>query len=79
MALIAIFAKDSALDHQHMAFVMRFKKLCRLQWEVHLSHIYGEANNVVDYLVNLGHSFIYGLHIFYFPDQPCLTSYVMIL
>ncbi|CAN1237427.1 hypothetical protein LINGRAPRIM_LOCUS1874 [Linum grandiflorum] len=56
MAGIAIFTNDSALDHQHAALVMQFKELCNRQWEVHLSHIYREANNAADYLANLGHS-----------------------
>ncbi|CAN0855914.1 Putative ribonuclease H protein At1g65750, partial [Linum grandiflorum] len=39
MAAIAIFAKDSDLDHQHAALIMQYKELCSRQWEVHLSHI----------------------------------------
>ncbi|CAN0826840.1 Putative ribonuclease H protein At1g65750, partial [Linum grandiflorum] len=59
-AAIAIFAKVNALDHQHTTLVMQFKELCSREWEVHLSHIYRETNNVADYLANLGHSFTYG-------------------
>ncbi|CAN0918448.1 hypothetical protein LINGRAHAP2_LOCUS30868 [Linum grandiflorum] len=69
MASIAILAKDSSLDHQHGALVMQFKDLCSRQWEVHLSHIYREANSAADYLANLGHSFTYGLHILDSPDR----------
>ncbi|CAN0918177.1 Putative ribonuclease H protein At1g65750, partial [Linum grandiflorum] len=67
MAAIAIFAKDSDLGHQHAALALQFKELCSRHWEVHLSHIYREANNAADYLANLGHSLLYGLHIF---DSP---------
>ncbi|CAN0904399.1 TNF receptor-associated factor homolog 1b, partial [Linum grandiflorum] len=66
---IAIFANASDLDHQHAALVMQFKELCSRQWEVHLSHIYREANYAADYLANLGHSFIYGLHFLDLPDR----------
>ncbi|CAN0906462.1 Putative ribonuclease H protein At1g65750 [Linum grandiflorum] len=59
-AVIAIFINDSALEHQHAVLVMHFKEFCSRQWEVHLSHIYREANNAADYLANLGHSFNYG-------------------
>ncbi|CAN0841333.1 hypothetical protein LINGRAHAP2_LOCUS3230 [Linum grandiflorum] len=69
MAAIAIFAKNSKLDHQHATLVLQFKELCSRQWKVYLSHIYREANNDVDYLANLGHSFIYGMHIFDSPYQ----------
>ncbi|CAN0838590.1 Putative ribonuclease H protein At1g65750 [Linum grandiflorum] len=69
MAAIVILAKDSELDHQHAALVLQFKELCSRHWEVHLSNIYREANNVADYLANLGHSLSYGLHIFYSPDR----------
>ncbi|CAN0899236.1 Putative ribonuclease H protein At1g65750 [Linum grandiflorum] len=34
MAAISILAKDSELDHQHAALVLRFKELCNRQWEV---------------------------------------------
>ncbi|CAN0886435.1 hypothetical protein LINGRAHAP2_LOCUS15362 [Linum grandiflorum] len=42
---------------------MQFKEFCSRQCEVHLSHIYREANNDADYLANLGHSFPYGMHL----------------
>ncbi|CAN0876382.1 Putative ribonuclease H protein At1g65750, partial [Linum grandiflorum] len=48
---------------------IQFKELCSRQWEVHLSHIYREANIAADYLANLGHSLSFGMHIFDFPDQ----------
>ncbi|CAN0904913.1 Putative ribonuclease H protein At1g65750, partial [Linum grandiflorum] len=63
-AAIAILAKDSELDHQHAALVLRFKELCNRQWEVQISHIYREANYAADYLANLGHSLSYGMHLF---------------
>ncbi|CAN0891178.1 hypothetical protein LINGRAHAP2_LOCUS16853 [Linum grandiflorum] len=56
MAAIAILTKVSELDHQHAVLVFQFKELCSRQWEVHLSHIYREANTAADYLANLGHS-----------------------
>ncbi|CAN0872549.1 Putative ribonuclease H protein At1g65750 [Linum grandiflorum] len=68
-AVIAIFSKDSELDHQHAALVLQFKELRSRQWEVQISHIYREANNAADYLANLGHSFSYGMHIFDLPDR----------
>ncbi|CAN0899546.1 Putative ribonuclease H protein At1g65750 [Linum grandiflorum] len=48
---------------------IRNRELCSRQWEVHLSHIYREANNVADYLANLGHALSYGMHIFDSPDR----------
>ncbi|CAN0880995.1 Putative ribonuclease H protein At1g65750 [Linum grandiflorum] len=66
---IAILGKDYDLDHQHAALVMQFKELYSRQWEVHLSHIYREANNAADYLANLGHSFVYEMHILDSPDR----------
>ncbi|CAN0843749.1 hypothetical protein LINGRAHAP2_LOCUS4024 [Linum grandiflorum] len=45
------------------------KELCSRQWEVHLSHIYRKANNVADYLANLGDSFVYVMHLLDSPDQ----------
>ncbi|CAN0826718.1 Putative ribonuclease H protein At1g65750 [Linum grandiflorum] len=60
VAAISILTKDSELDHQHAALVLQFKELCNRQLEVHLSHIYREANYVADYLANLGHSLSYG-------------------
>ncbi|CAN0864388.1 hypothetical protein LINGRAHAP2_LOCUS8941 [Linum grandiflorum] len=44
-------------------------QLCSRHWEVHLFHSYREANNVVDYLANLGHSLLYGIHIFDSPNR----------
>ncbi|CAN0836860.1 Putative ribonuclease H protein At1g65750 [Linum grandiflorum] len=69
MSAISILAKVSELDHQHAALVLQFKELCSRQWDVHLSHIYREANYAADYLANLGHSFSYGLHLFDYPDR----------
>ncbi|CAN0896272.1 Putative ribonuclease H protein At1g65750 [Linum grandiflorum] len=66
--VIAILVKDFELDHQHTALVLQFKELCSRQWEVHLSHIYREANYVADYVANLGHCLSYGLHLFDSPD-----------
>ncbi|CAN0926318.1 Putative ribonuclease H protein At1g65750 [Linum grandiflorum] len=68
-AAIAILKRDSDLDHQHAALVLQFKELCSRHWEVHISHIYREANNAADYLANLGHSFVYGMHILDSPDR----------
>ncbi|CAN0826536.1 hypothetical protein LINGRAPRIM_LOCUS2284 [Linum grandiflorum] len=48
---------------------MQFKELYYRQWEVNLSRIYRETNNIADYLANLGHSLYYGLHIFYAPHR----------
>ncbi|CAN0917037.1 Putative ribonuclease H protein At1g65750 [Linum grandiflorum] len=69
IAAIAILAKDFELEHQHAALVLQFKELCSRHWEVHLSHSYREANYAADYLANLGHSFLYGMHIFDSPDR----------
>ncbi|CAN0922290.1 hypothetical protein LINGRAHAP2_LOCUS33005, partial [Linum grandiflorum] len=66
---ITILGKDSDLDHQHAALVLQVKELCNHQWEVHLSHIYREANNVVDYLANLGDSLVFGIHLLDSPNQ----------
>ncbi|CAN0906730.1 Putative ribonuclease H protein At1g65750 [Linum grandiflorum] len=66
---IAILSKGSALDHQHAILVMQYQELCRRQWEVTLYHIYREANCGADYLANLGHSFVFGFHIFDSPDR----------
>ncbi|CAN0919163.1 hypothetical protein LINGRAHAP2_LOCUS31293 [Linum grandiflorum] len=59
MAASAILAKDYELDDQHAALVLKFKEFCSRQWEVHISHIYREANNVADYLTNCGHSHLW--------------------
>ncbi|CAN0885729.1 Putative ribonuclease H protein At1g65750 [Linum grandiflorum] len=59
---IAIFAKDSELDHQHAALVLQFK-------ELYSRHCYREANNAADYLANFGHSLSFGMHIFDSPDR----------
>ncbi|CAN0907690.1 hypothetical protein LINGRAHAP2_LOCUS24937 [Linum grandiflorum] len=53
MAAIVIFAKDFDLDHQHTTLVLQFKELCSHFWEVHIFHIYREANNAANYLDNL--------------------------
>ncbi|CAN0857782.1 Putative ribonuclease H protein At1g65750 [Linum grandiflorum] len=37
--------------------------------QVTLSHIYREANCAADYLANLGHSFMFGLHLVNLPDR----------
>ncbi|CAN0899108.1 Putative ribonuclease H protein At1g65750 [Linum grandiflorum] len=79
MAAIDILAKDLDLDHQHAALVLQFKEFCSRQWEVHLSHIYREAHNATDYLVNLGHSLTYGLHFFDYPNRGLSIGYISIL
>ncbi|CAN0925671.1 hypothetical protein LINGRAHAP2_LOCUS34891, partial [Linum grandiflorum] len=68
-AVITILAKDYALDHQHAVLVLQFKEIRSRQWEVNLSHIFREANNSANYLVNCGDSLSYGLHFFYSPDR----------
>ncbi|CAN0826770.1 hypothetical protein LINGRAHAP2_LOCUS789 [Linum grandiflorum] len=37
--------------------------------ELDHQHTYREANYAANYLVNLGHSLSYGLHLFYSPDR----------
>ncbi|CAN0890919.1 Putative ribonuclease H protein At1g65750, partial [Linum grandiflorum] len=66
--VIAILTKDSELDYQHVTLVFEFKELCSRQWEVHISHIYRDANNVADYLDNLGHALTYGMYISNSPN-----------
>ncbi|CAN0857784.1 Putative ribonuclease H protein At1g65750 [Linum grandiflorum] len=68
-AAIAILSNVSSLDHQHAILVMQFQELCNLPWAVTLSHIYREANCAADYLANLGHSFMFGLHLVNLPDR----------
>ncbi|CAN0909219.1 Putative ribonuclease H protein At1g65750 [Linum grandiflorum] len=68
-AAIAILSKGSSLDHQHTILVMQYQDLCKRQWEVTLYHIYREANCVANYLANLGHSFVFGVHIFETSDR----------
>ncbi|CAN0914933.1 hypothetical protein LINGRAHAP2_LOCUS28833 [Linum grandiflorum] len=48
---------------------MQYQDLCKRQREVTLNHIYREANCVAYYLANLGHSFVFGFHIFDTPDR----------
>ncbi|CAN0917034.1 Putative ribonuclease H protein At1g65750 [Linum grandiflorum] len=38
-------------------------------FELEHQHSYREANYAADYLANLGHSFLYGMHIFDSPDR----------
>ncbi|CAN0924379.1 hypothetical protein LINGRAHAP2_LOCUS34155 [Linum grandiflorum] len=40
-----------------------------MQWEIHLSPIYGEVNYATDYLANFDHSFTYRLHFFNSPHR----------
>ncbi|CAN0824496.1 Putative ribonuclease H protein At1g65750, partial [Linum grandiflorum] len=61
---ISILSKDSELRHQHAALVIQFK-----EWEVTLNHIYREANCAADYLANLDHFLMFGLHIVNLPDR----------
>ncbi|CAN0864064.1 hypothetical protein LINGRAHAP2_LOCUS8844 [Linum grandiflorum] len=42
---------------------MKYRDLCRHQREVHLSHIYREANCAADYLANLCQFYSYDLHL----------------
>ncbi|CAN0899356.1 hypothetical protein LINGRAHAP2_LOCUS20224 [Linum grandiflorum] len=48
---------------------MQFQELCNLPWAVTLTHIYREANCAADYLANLDHSFMFGLHLVNLPDR----------
>ncbi|CAN0898341.1 Putative ribonuclease H protein At1g65750, partial [Linum grandiflorum] len=66
---IAILSNGSSLDHQHAILVMQFQELCNRPWEVTLNHIYREANCAADYLANLGHSFMFGLHFVNLSDR----------
>ncbi|CAN0880750.1 Putative ribonuclease H protein At1g65750 [Linum grandiflorum] len=68
-AAIAIISSDSSLDHQHAILDMQYQDLCKRQWEVTLNHIYREANCAADFLATLGHSFVFGFHIFVSPDR----------
>ncbi|CAN0920408.1 Putative ribonuclease H protein At1g65750 [Linum grandiflorum] len=68
-AAIAILSNGSSLEHQHAILVMQFQELYNLPWEVTLNHIYREANCAVNYLANLGHSYMFGLHIVNLPDR----------
>ncbi|CAN1247436.1 hypothetical protein LINPERPRIM_LOCUS6329 [Linum perenne] len=41
-------------------------------WDVTIHYIYREANNVADYLANLGHDFVIGTHVVPVPDNTLL-------
>ncbi|CAN0876644.1 Putative ribonuclease H protein At1g65750, partial [Linum grandiflorum] len=79
MAAIAILTKVSELDHQHTALVLRFKKLCNRQWEVHLSHIYREVNNVAAILPILTILLVMGCIFLILLIGVCPTGYIMFL
>ncbi|CAN0907237.1 hypothetical protein LINGRAHAP2_LOCUS24695 [Linum grandiflorum] len=62
--LSRFFARaSSVLEHQNATLIMQFQDLYKQQWEVTLTHIYRETNYDADYLANLYHSYVFGLHI----------------
>ncbi|CAN1215904.1 hypothetical protein LINPERPRIM_LOCUS431 [Linum perenne] len=51
------------------------RDLLNRDWEVTISHTYGEGNCTADYLASLGHDLPRGLHLVPLPD--CNLSYFL--
>ncbi|CAN0926608.1 hypothetical protein LINGRAHAP2_LOCUS35433 [Linum grandiflorum] len=60
-------------DHQHASLVARFKELQARNWDIHIEHIFQEANNATDHLAHLGHSFPLGVHVITAPSADILN------
>ncbi|CAN1177925.1 Putative ribonuclease H protein At1g65750 [Linum perenne] len=66
-AVVAMLQAGAHSVHKHVALVAEFLKIRARPWEISLTHIFREANCSADYLANLGHSFWFGFHVFYYP------------
>ncbi|CAN1185668.1 Putative ribonuclease H protein At1g65750 [Linum perenne] len=72
MAVVLLINGVDNLEHRHASLVEQFHSLRDRDWEVTIHHIYHEANNVADYLANLGQELDIGTHVFLNPDTTLL-------
>ncbi|CAN1181945.1 hypothetical protein LINPERPRIM_LOCUS40593 [Linum perenne] len=63
---VSILLAEGLATYQHIVLVLQFQELRSRQWNIKFTHVHREANYVVDYLVNLGHSLSFRLHFFLF-------------
>ncbi|CAI0393094.1 unnamed protein product [Linum tenue] len=54
--------------HRHYTSVAEIRRWLARDWQVHIVHVYREANVVADYLANLGHLCSVGSHVIAAPD-----------
>ncbi|CAN1292628.1 Putative ribonuclease H protein At1g65750 [Linum perenne] len=71
-ALVLLFKDGANLDHRLASHVEQFHSYKSRDIEVLIRHIYREANNVADYLANLGHLLDIGCHVFLYLDSKLL-------
>ncbi|CAN1818835.1 Putative ribonuclease H protein At1g65750 [Linum perenne] len=73
-AAVAILLDSSqTIDHRHAIEVLEFRDWMGKEWELHVRHVYREANKAADYLANLGHSLDRGCHSV--PLTDCNLAY----
>ncbi|CAN1813888.1 hypothetical protein LINPERHAP1_LOCUS26989 [Linum perenne] len=61
-AVTILLNSEPDSSHQYTLEVLEFRDWLHRDWEVKLIHIYREANHAADYLANLGHNTICGVH-----------------
>ncbi|CAN1186036.1 hypothetical protein LINPERPRIM_LOCUS35995 [Linum perenne] len=62
---ISTLTSEVRTTHQHYPLVLEFQELLSRQWDVKLTHVFQEANHAADYLANLGHTFDFGVLVFF--------------
>ncbi|CAN1140362.1 Putative ribonuclease H protein At1g65750 [Linum perenne] len=72
---ISLLSDPSRQNNQHEGLILQFHRLCQLNWEVEIEHIYCEANFSANYLANLGHFVPFGVVSFSVPDN-CLVKWL---
>ena len=60
-------------SHSHVPLVKRVKDLTCRKWKMHLVHVLGEGNQVVDALANLRHSLNLGIT-YYCEITSCILG-----
>ncbi|CAN1816508.1 Putative ribonuclease H protein At1g65750 [Linum perenne] len=55
LAAVDAILADADIDRRHCSLIRSIQEWCSRDWEVHISHVFREANRVADLLAHLGH------------------------
>ena len=75
LCVTQMISKQVVLPNAFYALVVVIWDLLSKNWQIFITHIFREANSAVDFMTNMAHSILYGLHLF---SSPPVSIYSII-
>ena len=69
LCVTQMISKQVVVPNMFYALVVAVRKLLSRNWQTSITHIYREANSAADFMANMAHSVLLGLHVFSNPPM----------